>query len=109
MIIFSAILFVSAILTSCGPSESNIATKTFQSGYKNLFFKDDHTIEIYQSASGSYARGCAAVGKWSIEDGKVKIQITQSYCGTESYSELNGLFKLNGNCLEKGELSFCND
>ena len=105
-----AIIFYSFLLTSCGASDSNIATKTFNSGYYYLFFKNDHSIEIYQkTSSSSYARGCAADGMWSIENGKVNVQVTQSYCGTESYAKFNGLYELKGNCIENERFSFCND
>lgn len=75
MTIFGAIMITLFMLTSCGgPDPSSIATKTFKSGYYYLFFKNDHSIEIYQkSSSSSFARGCAADGKWSIENGKVKV------------------------------------
>lgn len=105
----AVILILSTVLTSCGASDSSVSTKTFHSGYHYMFFKDDHSLEIYQKASSSsYARGCAADGKWIIEGGKVKVEVTQDYCD-ESNAKFNGIYKLNGNCLENDQFSLCCD
>lgn len=89
---------------------SSISTKTFNSGYYYLYFKDDNTIDIYQKTSSSVsARGCAADGTWSIENGKVKIQVVKSYCGTETYSKFNGLYDIKESCIENQQFSFCNN
>lgn len=94
--------------SSWGVSEGDISTKTFNAGYYYLFFKNDHSIEIYQkSSSSSSARGCAADGRWSIEGGKVKVEVVQSYCGTESYTKFNGLYDMKGTCIENERFSFC--
>lgn len=89
---------------------ASISTRTFSSGYYYLYFKDDNTIEIYQKTSSTtYARGCAADGKWSVENGKIRIQVIQSYCGTESYSKFNGLYNVDENCIKNQQFSFCNN
>ena len=102
------LIFTTVILSGCEISDSDVSTKTFSSGYYYLFFKDNKTIEIYQKASSSsYAKGCTADGVWSIENGKVKVQVTQSYCGTESYSKFNGLYRLSDKCITNERFSFC--
>lgn len=95
------------LFVSCGISESDLARKTYNSGYIYLFFKDDHSLEIYQASSGStYARGCTADGKWSVIDGKVKIQIMNNYCGSDTYPEFNGFWTLKGEYLENNKHLF---
>ena len=107
------LLFVLPLLFSCGGDEGsteagekekkediNLLTeekiafggsgKIWKAGYYHLNFKKDHSINIYQSAPGSYAKGCTAKGEWKIEGGKLKIKVTASYCGTNDYKELNG-------------------
>jgi len=110
--IIGLIFLTNLFLISCGTNgakEEDIATKTFSSGYYYLFFKDDHKIEIYQKASSdSYARGCTAEGEWTINNGKVDINITQSFCGSESYKKFNGSYNYDGNCLKNQNENFCN-
>lgn len=109
-IVVGCLFFIGLVsnLSGGGVSESDISTATFSSGYYYLFFKDDHTIRIYQkSSSKAAASGCTADGKWSIESGKVKVQVVRSYCGTESYSKFNGTYTFKGKCIENDRFSFC--
>jgi hypothetical protein len=111
----SIILFIllsTFSLISCGTNgakDNDVATKTFSSGYYYLYFKSDKSIEIYQKASSdSYSRGCTAEGEWSIIDGKVIVNVTESFCGSESYTKFNGSYNYSNNCLKNEKLNFCN-
>ena len=108
ILLYIALSVASVTFTSCGANEDDIATKTFNSGYVHLFFKQDNSVEIYQASSGSYARGCAASATWAIEDGKLRVSNVESYCSTRSYSNLNGQYSVNGDCIVKGDDEYCN-
>ena len=43
----------------------------------------------------------------SQQGNSVGITITQSYCGTNSYSDLNGTFVINGNCMSNTSSKYC--
>ena len=113
------LLFVLPLLFSCGDGakemtdeelDTAIMASTYTSGYYNLWFKNDHTIQIFQRNKGDkYSKGCMAEGKWSIENSQLKVEVTRSFCPSETYVKFNGLYTLSEDkkCISNKEHSFC--
>jgi hypothetical protein len=106
--LFAALAGLNACISA---NDENIGGATFTRGYYNLYFLDDHSIQIYQSSSGSFARGCGGSGNWVIENGKVRVSIYEGNCATETYQSFNGLYNYSGDCIKQvdGKWEFCKD
>ncbi|HMK06307.1 MAG TPA: hypothetical protein VK476_02190 [Flavobacterium sp.] len=86
----------------------NISGMTLSSRYVYLEFKSNGKLEIYQKTSGAaYARGCTAEGTWIQQENIVTITVTQSFCGTNDYSELNGTFTQTGDRISNSSGTYC--
>ena len=104
--------FLSIIIlgfSSCSSSSSyDITGKTFNSGYVYIDFQKDGKIRIYQkSGKDKYAAACTAEGNWEQNNNKITISVTQSFCPGQNYTEVNGTFTLNDNCIENSSNTYC--
>jgi hypothetical protein len=90
------------------PTYKDISGMTLNSRFVYLEFKSGGKLDIYQKTSGAaYARGCTAEGTWSQQGSTVNVAVTQSFCGTNDYSELNGTFTQNGDCISNSSGTYC--
>jgi hypothetical protein len=91
------VVMAGVVSTRENQEPSDLAGITYNSGFVYLEFKDEGQLYIYQKASPETAlRGCVADGRWERAGSEIKLWVTENHCGTDSYSNIDGAYQIDG-------------